>query len=72
MSLLKQLSLQRQQLESEHSVGARALSDGGEIADQMGRAEVGLLGGQVIVSREAAAQHDSAKAVALQFGGRCR
>jgi len=70
--LLKELVLQLQQLGSEHSVGAGALGNGGEITDQIGPAELALLGGQVVVSREAIAHHDPAKAGALQFGGCCR
>ena len=42
--LLKQLLLQLQQLGSERSAGAGALGNGGEIADQMGPAELALLG----------------------------
>jgi hypothetical protein len=70
--LLKQLLLQLQQLGSERSAGAGALANGGQITDQMGSAELTLVGGQVVVSREAIAHHDSAKAVAQQFAGRCR
>ena len=53
--LLKELSLQLQQLGAEPSAGTGALSDGGEITDQMGPAELALLAGQVVVSREAIA-----------------
>jgi hypothetical protein len=53
--LLKQLLLQLQQLGSERCAGTGAPSDGGEITDQMGPAELALLAGQVVVSREAIA-----------------
>jgi len=68
----KQLLLQLQQLCSELGVGAWTFKDGGEIADQVRPAQLALLAGQVVVSREAIAHHDPAKAGAQQFGGCCR
>ena len=66
--LLKELELQLQQLGAEHSVGAAgALANGGQITDQMSPAELTLLAGQVVVSREAIAHHDPAKAMAQQL-----
>ena len=66
VQLLKQL------LGCERCARARALGDGGRIADQMGLAELALVGGQEVVGGEAIAHHDPAKAVAQQDDGRCR
>ena len=56
--MVKQLLLQLQQLRSKFSTGARAFSDGGQIADPVRPAELALLGGQVVVGQEAIAHHN--------------
>ena len=58
----KQLPLQLQQLRSEFGAGARAFGDGGEIPDHMGPADLASLQGEVVVDREAIAQHNPPKA----------
>jgi hypothetical protein len=51
--LLKELLLQLQQLGSERSAGAGALGHGGQIADQVGPAELALLAGLSDLSQKA-------------------
>ena len=63
----KQLLLQVQQLRSELSAGARAFGDGGQVADHVRPAQLALLGGQVVVSREAIAHNNAAKGVPEQL-----
>ncbi len=65
--VVKQLPLQAEQLRSKFSTGARAFSDGGEVADQVRPAQLALLGGQVVVGREAISHHNPAKAAAQQL-----
>jgi len=70
--LVKQLLLPLQQLRSVFGTGARAFGDGGEIADQMGPADLASLQGKVVVGREAIAHHNPAKAIPEQLhGGGC-
>ena len=58
--LVKQLPLQAKQLGSELIAGTEAFSDGDKIADQVRPAQLALLGGQVVVGREAIAHHNPA------------
>jgi len=65
----KQLLLQAQQLCSEFSTGARAFSDGGEVADQVRPAELSLLQGEMVVGREVIVDHNPVPGVNY-VGGR--
>jgi hypothetical protein len=67
----KQLLLQLQQLGSELGAGAGAFVDGGQITLELGPAQLALMGGQVVVGREAIAHHRAGKAIAQQVDRRC-
>ena len=60
--MAKQLLLQGQQFRSEVSADARLLGDGRQTAYQVRQTKLALLGGQVVVSREAIAHDKPPKA----------
>ena len=72
MSVGKSLALQLQQLRSAFGAGPRAFSDGGEIADHMGLADLASLVGEVVVDREAIAHHNPAQGVPEQLNSGSR
>jgi len=67
--VIKQLWLQVQKFRAELGAGARAFSDGVEVADQVRPAQLALLGGQVVACREAIAHQNPAKGAAQQLDG---
>ena len=69
--MLKKLLLQLQQLGCELGAGAGAFVDGGQIKLEVGSAQLALMGGQVVVGREAIAHHRAGKAIAQQVERSC-
>ena len=70
--VFKQLSLQVKKFRTELGAGARAFSDGGEIADQVRPAQLALLAVQMVGGREAIAHHNPAKAAPQHLDGGSR
>ena len=68
--LNKQLLLQGQQLQANLATDALAFGDGAQITDQMRPAQLPLLNGEVVVSREAIAHHNALKGTTQQFDRR--
>ena len=68
--LNKQLLLQRQKLQADFATDALTFSDGAQITDQMRPAQLPLLNGEVVVSREAIAHHNALKGTTQQFDRR--